>query len=217
MLTALLVLAFLLLLNGFFAMSELAMMTSRQARLQQAASRGSRRAAAALALAREPTKFLSTVQVGITLIGILAGAFGEKALSTKVQAQVAKVGFLAAYSDTIALIVVVLAITYFSLVLGELVPKRLALAFPEAIAITIARPLSVLSRIAAWPVKVLTVSTEFVLKVLRVKPRTTDDVSADDVKALVARAASTGIFDPLEYKLFQRVPHGPPGGHHLGR
>jgi putative hemolysin len=205
MLAPLAILAFLLVLNGFFAMSELAMMTSRQSRLQQAAAAGNRGAAAAIVLAREPTRFLSTVQVGITLIGILAGAFGENALSGKLQEQIAKVPSLAEYSDQLALVIVVLGITYFSLVVGELVPKRLALAYPEAIASFIARPLNLLSTIAAWPVKLLTLSTEALLKVLRVKPRHGDDVSADDVKSLVARAASTGIFDPLEHKLFQRV------------
>lgn len=205
MIIPLLVLAFLLVLNGFFAMAELAMMTARQSRLQLAASRGSRRAAAALALSREPTRFLSTVQVGITLIGILSGAFGERALSTKVQAWLSGLGVSARYSDNIALGLVVIAITYFSLVLGELVPKGLALAFPEAIATTIARPLTILSRIGAWPVKVLSLSTDFVLRLLRVRARTTEDVSEEDVKALVGKAASTGIFDPLLHNLFQRV------------
>lgn len=202
---ALLILFVLLLCNGVFAMAELAVMTSRQSRLQQAASRGSRRAAAALVLAREPTRFLSTVQVAITLIGILAGAFGENALSGRVQEWVARIPILEPYSDKVALVIVVLALTYFSLVVGELVPKRLALAYPEAIASLISRPLSVLSLVTAWPVRVLTYSTDTILRLFRVRTRTGDDVSEDDVKALVARAASTGIFDPLEHKLFQRV------------
>ncbi len=204
MLTAILVLALLLLLNGVFAMAELAMMTSRQSRLQQAAREGSRSAATALSLAREPTRFLSTVQVGITLIGILAGAFGEQALSDPVQSWVARVPRAAPYSDAIALGLVVVAITYFSLVLGELVPKRLALAFPEQIACLIAGPLSLLSRLGALPVMLLTASTEAVLRVLRVRVRETDDISEEDIKALVARAATTGVFDPLEHQLIQR-------------
>jgi putative hemolysin len=205
MLVPIAILALLLLLNGVFAMSELAMMTSRRARLQQSASRGSKGAAAALALSAEPTRFLSTVQVAITLIGILAGAFGEKAISSQIQEQVARVPALEPYSDTIALILVVLVITYFSLVLGELVPKRLALAYPEAIASTIARPLRILSIAAAWPVKVLTVSTESVLSLLRIKPRIGDDVSEEDVRSLVARAASTGVFTKQEHALLNRV------------
>ncbi|MCE9620563.1 MAG: hemolysin family protein [Planctomycetes bacterium] len=205
MLLPLAILAVLLILNGFFAMAELAMMTSRQSRLQLAAAKGSSGAATALSLSREPTRFLSTVQVGITLIGILSGAFGERALSGELQMQVARVSWLAGYSEPISLVIVVLVITYFSLVVGELVPKRLALAHPEAIASFIAKPLNLLSKVAAWPVRVLTLSTDALLKVLRVKQRGDDDVSEDDVKALVARAASTGIFDPLEHKLFQRV------------
>lgn len=205
MLAPILILAVLLVLNGIFAMSELAMMTSRQSRLQQSAKAGSRGAAAAMALAREPTRFLSTVQVGITLIGILAGAFGENALSGKLEPVVRRVPLLEPYADTIALGLVVLLITYFSLVVGELVPKRIALAYPELVASTISRPLSVLSVITAWPVRVLTISTELLLRVIRIKSSEVDDVSEDDVKALIARAAGTGIFAPQELKLFQRA------------
>jgi putative hemolysin len=205
MVISILVLAVLLILNGVFAMSELAMMTSRQSRLQQSAKAGSRGAAAAVALAREPTRFLSTVQVGITLIGILAGAFGENAFSGKLEPLVSRVPGLEPYADTIALALVVLLITYFSLVVGELVPKRIALAYPEMIASTISRPLNVLSIITAWPVKVLTVSTEVLLKILRIKPQGGDDVSEDDVKALISRAATTGIFTLQELKLFQQT------------
>lgn len=205
MLVPILILTLLLILNGIFAMSELAMMTSRQSRLQQSAKAGSKGAAAAIALAREPTRFLSTVQVGITLIGILAGAFGENALSGRLEPLVSRVPLFAPYADTISLGIVVLLITYFSLVVGELVPKRIALAYPELVASTISRPLGVLSVIAGWPVKVLTVSTELLLKALRIRPKEGDDVSEDDVKAVIARAAGTGIFTPQELRLFQRT------------
>lgn len=205
MLTAILVLAFLLFFNGVFAMAELAVMTSRHSRLQQAANAGSRSAAAALALAREPTRFLSTVQVGITLIGVLAGAYAERALSGSVESLIARLPWVSEYSDSLALVLVVLVITYFSLVLGELVPKRIAIAFPETVASLIARPLALLSRIVALPVRILTVSTEAVMRVLRVPTRRADDLSEDDVKALLSRAASTGVFDPSEQRLFQRL------------
>lgn len=205
MLAAILILLFLLMLNAVFAMSELAMMTSRPSRLQQSAARGHKGAATALALAREPTRFLSTVQVGITLIGIFAGAFGEDRLSEPLGKQLAKVPALAEYSDTIALVIVVLCITYASLVLGELVPKRIALAHPEAIASAISRPLAALAAFASIPVRLLSASTEGVAKVLGVRPRPTEDISEEDVKALVARAASTGVFDPLEHAIFQRA------------
>ncbi len=205
MLIAILILILLLVVNGVLAMSELAVMTSRPSRLQQAAKAGSKGAATALTLAREPTRFLSTVQVGITLIGILAGAFGENALSGRLEPVLAKVPGLEAHADTAALAIVVLVITYFSLVVGELVPKRIALAHPEVVASAIARPLNALSVAAAWPVRLLSYSTDALLRVFRVGAHRRDDVSEDDVRSLLARAASTGIFMPQELKLFQRT------------
>lgn len=205
MLFALAVLLFLLLLNGLFAMSEMAVMTSRQSRLQQEAGKGSRGAAIALELARDPTRFLSTVQVGITLIGILAGAYGERALSAGLTEHIAAVPFLKPWAESIALAIVVLGITYFSLVLGELVPKRVALAHPEAVATAIARPLVLLSRIASMPVHILSLSTDTILRTLHIRRTRNDEVSEDDVKALMARAASTGVFTPQEHELFQRT------------
>lgn len=207
MIIAVAVLFVLILLNGVFAMAELAMMTARRSRLQQAAGHGSRGARLALEMAKEPTRFLGTVQVGITLIGIFSGAFAEDAISAQLQEHIARIPALAPYSDDLSLVVVVLIITYFSLVLGELVPKRVALAFPEAVATTIARPLAVLGTITALPVRALTVSTELVVWALRIKPRRGDDVSEDDVRALVARAASTGIFTPHEHALIKQTMH----------
>lgn len=206
MLVAVIALVILLLFNGLCAMAELAMMTSRQSRLQQAAARGSKGALAALALSRQPTKFLSTVQVAITMIGILAGAFGENRLSGPLQEWIAATfPIVAKQSDTIALVTVVLLITYFSLVFGELVPKRIALAYPEEVATAISRPLGVLSFVAALPVRILTWSTDALLTLLRIRSSTSDDVSEDDVRSLVSRAATTGVFTPQEHKLFQRV------------
>ncbi|MFN0131073.1 MAG: hemolysin family protein [Phycisphaerales bacterium] len=203
---ALLLIAVLVLLNGVLAMSELAMMTSRRARLEASAAAGSRSAAVALTLAREPTKFLSTVQVGITLIGILAGAVGEDQISGRLGDLFASwFPTIAPYTDLVALAVVVLLLTYVSLVFGELVPKRLALANPEAVATAIAQPLAALSVVTAIPVRILTGSTEAVLRLLRVKPRDGNDISEEDVRALVASAASTGIFTPQQHGLFQRL------------
>lgn len=203
---AFLLIAALILINSLFAMAELAMMTSRRARLEQAASAGSRGSTLALSLARQPTKFLSTVQVGITLIGILAGAIAEDRISERMRDLLrATWPVLAPYADSIALVIVVLALTYVSLVFGELVPKRIALAYPESIAAIIARPLSILSIVAAVPIRVLTASTEAVLRVLRVCPREGEDISEQDVRALVASAASTGVFTPQQHGLFKRL------------
>jgi putative hemolysin len=202
---SLLLLAVLVLLNGLLAMSELAVMTSRRGRLQQQAARGSRGASAALRLADDPTRFLSTVQVGITLIGILAGAIGEKALSGRLTTLLAEVPVLAPHAELAALAVVVLLITYLSLVVGELVPKRIALAHPEAVAASIARPLHLLSTVAAWPVKLLSISTDAILRAFRITASARDEVSEEDVKALLARAARMGVFTPQELGLFHRT------------
>lgn len=159
----------------------------------------------AIGLSREPTRFLSTVQVTITLIGILAGAFGEAWLSEGIARQVARVSWLAPYSAPIALTAVVVVITFVTLVIGELVPKRIALAYPEASASVIAPLLALLSRIAALPVRVLSASTEAVLRVLRVPQPNREDLSEEDVKTLVNKAASTGVFTPEEHRIVDRV------------
>ena len=198
-------LALLLCINAVLASAELALMTARGARLSRSAARGNAGAKRALALAREPTRFLSTVQVGITLIGIFAGALGERQLSEPVAAAIGRIPGLASSADTIALVVVVLAITYFSLVIGELVPKKIALAHPEWVASTIAGPIRILSIVAAWPIRVLTVSTDVILRMMGISHRRSDDVSEDDVRSMVTKAASTGVFSPQEHVLFQRA------------
>src|SRR5688500_6093366 len=144
-----LIIVLLLMLNGVFAMSELAIVTARKVRLEQRAEEGDAGARAALALAHDPTQFLSTVQVGITLIGVLAGAFGGATIAETLAAGFANVPLLAPYSNGLALGLVVTVITYLSLVIGELVPKRVALSNPERIAALVARPVRVLARIAS--------------------------------------------------------------------
>ncbi len=205
MTTALIAIALLIVLNGLFAMTELAIMTARKPRLAAAAARGNRAAAAALQLSRNPSRFLSTVQIGITLIGILAGAFGEKSLSAPLESLFARLPLVAPYADTLALATVVIAITYFSLVVGELIPKRLAIAFPEAMAMLLARPVALLSVLAAIPVNILTISGDLVLRAFRVPQHRTEDISEHDVRAVLARAAGVGVFLPQELALFQRT------------
>jgi putative hemolysin len=204
MLAACLILASLLLVNGILAMSELAIMTSRASRLERDARHGSKGAAAALALAREPTRFLSTVQVGITLIGIFAGAYGEKAIAARLREVFGGIPAIERFAEELSLIVVVTLITYVSLVFGELVPKRIAMAYPEGSAAIIAQPLQLLSTIAAIPARILGASTDLVLRVLRI-PQRKDDISEDDVKAMVDRAATSGAIEPAEHQLFQRA------------
>jgi putative hemolysin len=154
----LLIILLLVLANGVFSMSEMAVVAARKARLEQRAEAGDPGARAALTLAKAPTRFLSTVQLGITLIGIVAGAFGGAALSETLAASLRQIPLLAPYSDAVGFGLVVLLITYLSLVLGELVPKRLALNNAERVAALVARPMGMLSVLAAPLVKVLSIS-----------------------------------------------------------
>lgn len=202
---SLLVLAVLLVFNALFAMSELAMMTSRPARLRQALAGGDRGAGVALDLAKHPTRFLSTVQVGITLIGILAGALGEREIADRLAIFLGKVEFLAPYREGISLAIVVVLITYVTLVFGELVPKRLALSMPEKIAARIARPLSMLSKATAFPVKILSASTEWIAAAIGVGADAREEISEEEVRELLARGATTGVFTPQEHGIFERV------------
>lgn len=204
MIVTLSILAVLLLLNAVLAASELAMMTSRPSRLQAMSDAGHRGARKALALAREPTRFLSTVQVGITLVAILQGAYGERELVGHVAGWVGQVPVLAKHSEGISLGLVVLGLTYAMLVFGELIPKRIALAHPESVAAVIAPALSAVSWVAAGPIWVLTSSTERLLGAFGIRARR-DEVNEEDVRAIVARAASTGVFDPMEHRIFERA------------
>ncbi|HSI83563.1 MAG TPA: CNNM domain-containing protein, partial [Candidatus Methylacidiphilales bacterium] len=160
--------AVLLLANGVFAMSEMALVSSRKARLKTRAEDGDQGAAVALSLAESPSRFLSTVQIGITLIGIFAGAVGGATLSDKVGAMIAPIPLIGAYSQQIAFGLVVGSITYGSLVFGELVPKRLALQHPEFISALVSRPMLGLSKIASPLVYVLSASTELIFALMRI-------------------------------------------------
>ena len=163
---ALLSIALLILLNGAFAMSEMSIVASRRARLRERARAGDRRAAVALELHNAPNVVLSTTQIGITLVGVLLGAVGERVLAADLAAVLMRVPGLEPYSDALALGVVVVAITYVSLVVGELVPKRLALYQPEKVACLVARPMRLLSRLAHPGVRLLSASVDFSLKLV---------------------------------------------------
>jgi putative hemolysin len=189
MITDLLLVLVLVLLNGLFAMSEIAIVSSRRARLVQMADAGSSGAQRALELSSEPTRFLSSVQVGITSIGILNGAIGEAAVVTRLNAFFLQVPSLAPYAHVLAMGTMVVGLTYVSLILGELVPKRLALTHPERIASIIARPMQVLSTAARPLVLLLSVSTETILRMLRVRQVKTPAVTVEEIKVLVEQGA----------------------------
>ena len=195
----------LVLLNGYFAMSELAVVSARPARLEALAGKGSRGARLALALARDPGRMLSTVQIGITLVGIIAGAFGGATLAEPLDNALARLPGLAPVSAEIAYTLVVLAITYLSLIVGELVPKHLALRAPERIASLVAPVIDLLSRISTPPVWLLEKSSLFVLRLLgsEVQPRET--VTEEEVRTLIAEGTRTGVFHKQEQEMIIRV------------
>lgn len=199
-----LVILFLVLLNGLFAMSEIAVVSSRPARLRRLA-RHDRGAAAALELHSSPNVFLSTIQIGITLIGILAGAIGEATLSGAVAAQIERVPALAGYSRGIAFGLVVAGITYVSLVIGEIVPKRLGLLRPERVARVIAPPMKRLARIAHPAVRLLSVSVDGVLRLLRVRTLPEPAITEEEIKTLIEEGTRSGVFLKTERDLLRNV------------
>jgi len=172
-----LILLLLILINGVLAMSELAVVSADETRLETRANNGDGGAQAALALHRDPDRFLATVQIGISLVGILAGAFGGATLGSQVADLLDNIPTLAPYADQLGFGSVVLVTTYLSLVIGELVPKRLAMQYSEAAAILIARPMQFLSRVVAPVVTILSFSTRLVLRILRVPPDPQETVS----------------------------------------
>lgn len=195
----------LIIINGVFAGSEIAMVSSSKSRLKKLALGGSKRAVAALKLSKSPNTFLSTVQIGITLVGIFAGAFGGATLSVKLSALLNNIDFLTPYSETLGFLLVVIIITYLSLVIGELVPKRLAINNPEGLALISAKPMSFIS-VATKPfIWVLSISTEIVLKILNFKPSTKSTVSAEEIRILVDEGTKSGVIDEMEKDIIERV------------
>lgn len=204
-LVALAVVLFLVLLNGVFAMSELAVVSARKARLQGLAEKGDKGAKLALDMAEHPTRFLSAVQVGITLIGIFAGAYGQATIAGALDAWLESFPVLAKYSEVIATGIVVIGLTYVSVILGELVPKRLALMFPDAIARRMAPFLSIVATVLRPFVTLLTVSTAAVLKLMGVRDERNNSVTTEEVEAVLAEGAESGLIEPEERSMIQEV------------
>lgn len=195
----------LILLNGVFAMSEIAMVTARRNRLQQLADEGDNGARAAIALTENPTWLLSTVQVGITSIGILSGILGEEALAKPLAAQISRIDLLQPWSQPIATGLVVVIITYFSLILGELVPKRIGQMNAESIARILSRPMQLLARIARPFVRLLTFSTEVILRLLGIRTREDSAVTEEDIHALIEEGADAGVVEQSEQEMIRNV------------
>jgi putative hemolysin len=195
----------LILANALFALSEMAVVSARKVRLQRRAEEGDEGARAALELANAPNQFLSTVQIGITLVATLAGAFGGATLAAELARWLGRISFLADYSDALSLGLVVLVITYLSLVLGELVPKRMALSNAERIAAVVSPAMRTLSHIMSPFVRLLSLSTDGVLRLLRVRQLDDLPVTEDEVRLLIEQGTRVGVFEPSEQEMVGRV------------
>ena len=203
---AIAVVLLLVVLNGLFAMTELAVVSSRKSKLQSRSERGDRGARKALKLAEDPTHFLSAVQVGITLIGIAAGAYGQAAIAGELDL-ILEAAFpgLTAYTEVFSTVLVIVFITYVSVIVGELVPKRLALIFPESIASKMAAPISTVAIVLKPFVVVLTASTSAILKVMGVKDRDGSDVTQEEVETMIAEGTASGLIEPEEQEMIEEI------------
>ncbi|MBL8452995.1 MAG: HlyC/CorC family transporter [Zoogloea sp.] len=195
----------LILLNGVFAMSEMAVVSSRKSRLQNLADDGSPGAGSALVLHQEPSGFLSTIQVGITSVGILSGAIGEAAVADPLAGWLGSFAMIEPYARGVALTLTVVGLTYFSVVVGELVPKRLALLAPEGIATLIARPMMILARLAHPLVTVLSGSSAAILRLLGARRKDEPPVTDDEIKVLMEQGAEAGVFHESEQEIVSNV------------
>lgn len=191
--------------NGIFSGSEIAVISARKVRLEQLADRGNRKARVALKLANAPNDFLSTVQIGITLIGILSGAVAGATIAERLEEVFQRIPVLQPYSEGISVGIVVSVITYLSLVIGELVPKRIALNAPEQIACAIAKPMRLLSRFAAPLVYLLSLSTDLLLKLLGIQASEEPAVTEEEIKVLIRQGAESGMFEESEHEMVERV------------
>ncbi len=205
MILEILIIILLIIANGIFSMSEMAVISARRALLKQKADDGDTGARAALELTKEPTKFLSTIQIGITLVAILAGAFGGATIAEELALFLKNFAFLAQYSDAISIVLVVLGITYLTLVLGELVPKRIALSNPERISSILAAPMHAFSRVASPVISLLSTSTDLVLRMLKVKPYVEPTVTEEEIKILIEQGTTAGVIAEEEQDIVERV------------
>lgn len=200
----LLVILLLVLLNGVFSMSEIALISSRKAKLEAQAKQGSRPAQAALALSQQPTRFLSTVQIGITLISILTGVFSGAGLTTQLEGVIAQVPVLAPFAHNMAVVLMVIFITYLSVVIGELLPKRIGLTNPEAIIKFMAAPMALLSRLTSPFIWLLTVSSDFLIRVLGINTQESP-VTEEEIKAMIREGATGGTIQEIEHDIVKNV------------
>lgn len=195
----------LILLNGIFSMSEMSLVSARKFKLESAKKKGSKGAKTALELSENPTRFLSTVQIGITLIGILLGVYSGENMTIGVEQYLAHFEMIKPYAHDLAVVVIVIGVTYLSIVLGELLPKRLGLTFPEPIAIFLAKPMKVLSVITSPFVWLLTISNDILIKILGITSTMDSKVSEEEIKSIIKESAEGGEIQDIEQDIVERV------------
>lgn len=200
-----LIIIVLILLNGVFSMSEIALVSAKKFKLETLAKKGNSNAEKALQLASKPNTFLSTVQIGITLIGILTGIYSGDSLTGPLQQWLTTIPAIARYAGPISVAIVVIAITYFSIVFGELIPKRIGLMFPESIATVVAAPMKIISLVAKPFIWLLTVSNDFVLSLMGLKNEQNEHVSEEEIKALIQESTTAGEIQEIEQDIVERV------------
>ena len=204
----------LIVANGIFAMTEIAIVTSKKNRLEKLMAEGDSRANYALKLAEDPNQLLSTIQIGITLIGVITGAYGGATIAGQLAVYVNKVEALAPFSDELSFAVVVGLSTYLSLIIGELVPKRIGMGNPEKVALLVAKPMFYFSKVGKPVIWFLSKSTELVLKILRIKPNTEPDVTEEEITQLIEQGVYSGVLDEIEQDLVEQIFYL--GDKHLG-
>ncbi|MCG5478317.1 hemolysin family protein [Sinorhizobium alkalisoli] len=195
----------LLLINAFFALSELAVVSASKPLLRQMVKQGNRRAEGALKLAEDPGKFLSTVQVGITLVGILAGAYGGATIAAKLAPVLDQVMWINPYGNTVAVALVVTLITFLSVVIGELIPKQIALRNPEGLALFVATPMTWLSRFTAPVVYVFETAAALAIRLMGMRPDDVDRVTEEEVQAIMAEGVESGAIEKSEHEMLRRI------------
>ena len=195
----------LILINGFFSMSEIALVSARKNRLNHAAQQGNRGAKIALEMQALPSKLLSTVQIGITLIGLLTGIYSGEKITHDVEAFLLRLPTFAPYASTLSVVVVLIIITFFALVLGELVPKRIGLTYPESIAKAVAFPMKIIATVMAPFIWLLTFTTDIILKIFSVKRSASSKVTEEEIKAIVQEGMEDGEIQRIEQDIVNRV------------
>jgi len=202
---AIFIIFFLIVLNGVFAMAEIAIISTRKSKLKHLAKQGNTDAQKALDLANNPNQLLATVQIGITFIGIFAGAFSAETITITLARYIVNIPFVGIYSENIALLIVVVIITYVSLIIGELVPKRLALSSPEKVAMIMSGPMKMFAAISTPLVRILSLSTDFLLTVFRVHTSPEISISEEEVRMLIQEGVRRGVFNFAERDIVERT------------